>query len=161
MSTEAFESVKIARDSKRPTGLDYINAMFSEFFELHGDRRFGDDAAIVGGVAYLGRQPVTVIAIEKGHTIKERNARLSGAPHPEGYRKGSPITYAEGLEGNLLLIHGTGDDNVHYQNCEMLVNKLIKNGKMFTQISYPMRSHSINEREGTTLHLEHLPAGGK
>ena len=61
--------------------------MFSEFFELHGDRRFGDDAAIVGGVAYLGRQPVTVIAIEKGHTIKERNARLSGAPHPEGYRK--------------------------------------------------------------------------
>ena len=73
-------------------------------------------------------------------------------------------------EGNLLLIHGTGDDNVHYQNCEMLVNKLIKNGKMFTQISYPMRSHSINEREGTTLHLrktmakywlEHLPAGGK
>lgn len=87
MSTEAFESVKIARDSKRLTGLDYINAMFSEFFELHGDRRFGDDAAIVGGVAYLGRQPVTVIAIEKGHTIKERNARLSGAPHPEGYRK--------------------------------------------------------------------------
>ena len=87
MSTEAFESVKIARDSKRPTGLDYINAMFSEFFELHGDRCFGDDAAIVGGVAYLGRQPVTVIAIEKGHTIKERNARLSGAPHPEGYRK--------------------------------------------------------------------------
>ena len=87
MSTEAFESVKIARDSKRPTGRDYIHAMFSEFFELHGDRRFGDDAAIVGGVAYLGRQPVTVIAIEKGHTIKERNARLSGAPHPEGYRK--------------------------------------------------------------------------
>ena len=87
MSTVAFESVKLARDSKRPTGLDYINAMISEFFELHGDRRFGDDAAIVGGVAYLGRQPVTVIAIEKGHTIKERNARLSGAPHPEGYRK--------------------------------------------------------------------------
>lgn len=87
MSTEAFESVKIARDSKRPTGLDYINAIFHEFFELHGDRRFADDAAIVGGVAWLGRQPVTVIAIEKGHTIKERNARLSGAPHPEGYRK--------------------------------------------------------------------------
>lgn len=87
MSTEAFESVKIARDSKRPTGLDYINAIFREFFELHGDRRFADDAAIVGGVAYLGKRPVTVIAIEKGHSIKERNARLSGAPHPEGYRK--------------------------------------------------------------------------
>lgn len=87
MSTEAFESVKIARDSKRPTGLDYINAIFREFFELHGDRRYADDAAIVGGVAYLGKRPVTVIAIEKGHSIKERNARLSGAPHPEGYRK--------------------------------------------------------------------------
>ncbi len=87
MSNQAFESVKIARDSKRPTGLDYINAIFSEFFELHGDRCFGDDAAMVGGIGYLGTRPVTVIAIEKGHSIKERNARLSGAPHPEGYRK--------------------------------------------------------------------------
>ena len=90
--------------------------------------------------------------------------------NPEGYKKGSPITYAAGLEGNLLMIHGTGDDNVHYQCCEMLVNELVKHGKMFSQISYPMRSHGIYEREGTTLHLrktmakywlEHLPAGGK
>lgn len=73
--------------------------------------------------------------------------------NPEGYRKGSPITYVEGLKGNLLLIHGTGDDNVHYQSCEMLVNELVKHGKVFSQISYPMRSHSINERPGTTLHL--------
>ena len=98
--------------------------------------------------------------------------RYMSAPqeNPEGYRKGSPITYAEGLKGNLLLIHGTGDDNVHYQNCEMLVNKLVEYGKMFSQISYPMRSHGIYERPGTTLHLrksmakywiEHLPAGGK
>lgn len=90
--------------------------------------------------------------------------------NPEGYRKGSPITYASGLKGNLLLIHGTGDDNVHYQNCEMLVDELVKHGKMFSQVSYPMRSHGIYERPGTTLHLrmtmakywlEHLPAGGK
>lgn len=90
--------------------------------------------------------------------------------NPEGYRKGSPITYASGLEGNLLLIHGTGDDNVHYQNCEMLIDELIKHGKIFSQISYPMRSHSISEGEGTTLHLrksmakywqDYLPAGGK
>ncbi len=73
--------------------------------------------------------------------------------NPEGYRKGSPISYVEGLEGNLLLIHGTGDDNVHYQSCEMLVNELVKHGKIFSQISYPMRSHSINERPGTSLHL--------
>ena len=103
-------------------------------------------------------------------TIYQERYMNTPQNNPEGYDKGSPISDAEGLEGNLLLIHGTGDDNVHYQNCEMLVNKLIKNGKMFTQISYPMRSHSINEREGTTLHLrktmakywlEHLPAGGK
>lgn len=90
--------------------------------------------------------------------------------NPEGYRKGSPISYTEGLKGNLLLIHGTGDDNVHYQNCEMLVDELVKHGKIFSQISYPMRSHGIYEREGTTLHLrksmadywlKHLPAGGK
>ncbi len=90
--------------------------------------------------------------------------------NPEGYRKGSPISYAEGLQGNLLLIHGTGDDNVHYQSCEMLVDELVKHGKVFSQISYPMRSHGIYEREGTSLHLrksmakywlDHLPAGGK
>ena len=90
--------------------------------------------------------------------------------NPEGYEKGSPITYAENLEGNLLLIHGTGDDNVHYQNCEMLINKLIEEEKIFYQVSYPMRTHSISEREGTDEHLwktienfwlKFLPAGGK
>jgi dipeptidyl-peptidase-4 len=88
----------------------------------------------------------------------------------EGYRKGSPITYADGLKGNLLLIHGTGDDNVHYQSCEMLVNELVRHGKVFSQISYPMRSHGISERAGTTFHLrksmadywlKNLPAGGR
>ena len=72
---------------------------------------------------------------------------------PEGYRKGSPIGYAAGLKGNLLLIHGTGDDNVHYQSCEMLVNELIRLGKVFYQLSYPMRAHGIHEGEGTTFHL--------
>lgn len=90
--------------------------------------------------------------------------------NPEGYAKGSPISYVDGLKGNLLLIHGTGDDNVHYQNCEMLINELVKHGKMFSIMSYPMRTHAINEGDGTTLHLrktmekywlDNLPAGGK
>lgn len=90
--------------------------------------------------------------------------------NPEGYDKGSPISYAGGLEGNLLLIHGTGDDNVHYQNCEMLADKLIENGKVFSQVSYPMRTHGISEGKGTTLHLrktmakywlDNLAAGGR
>lgn len=87
MNKLPYERVKTARSAKRPTGLDYIGAIFEDFFELHGDRRFADDAAIVGGVATLNGQPVTVIAIEKGHSTKERTARAFGAPHPEGYRK--------------------------------------------------------------------------
>ena len=103
-------------------------------------------------------------------TIYQERYMNTPQANPDGYRKGSPISYAEGLKGNLLLIHGTGDDNVHYQSCERLVNELVRLGKIFSQISYPMRSHSINEREGTTLHLrktmadywlKHLPAGGR
>ncbi len=87
MSGAAYDRVKLARDSKRPTGLDYIRNIFKGFTEFHGDRRFGDDPAIVGGIARLNGSPVTVIAIEKGHTAKERSRRNFGAPHPEGYRK--------------------------------------------------------------------------
>ena len=87
MSVAAYERVKLARDNGRPTGLDYIRNLFQGFLEFHGDRRYGDDPAIVGGVARLGETPVTVIAIEKGHTVKERTSRNFGAPHPEGYRK--------------------------------------------------------------------------
>lgn len=81
--------------------------------------------------------------------------RYMGLPseNAEGYFKGSPVNSASGLQGNLMIIHGTGDDNVHYQAMEMLINELVKNGKMFTMMTYPMRSHGINEREGTTMHL--------
>lgn len=87
MSGAPYERVKIARSNARPTGLDYIRNIFKGFIEFHGDRRFADDPAIVGGIALLGGEPVTVIAIEKGHTAKERVARNFGAPNPEGYRK--------------------------------------------------------------------------
>ncbi|TFG76165.1 MAG: S9 family peptidase, partial [Chrysiogenales bacterium] len=71
----------------------------------------------------------------------------------EGYREGSPINFAKDLKGNLLIVHGTGDDNVHYQNFEQLVNELIANNKLFTMMAYPNRSHGIYEGKGTTLHL--------
>lgn len=82
-----YERLKIARDSERPSGVDYINNIFEGFIELHGDRRYADDSAIVGGVARLNSTPVTVIAIERGHTVKEHAERNFGSPHPEGYRK--------------------------------------------------------------------------
>ncbi len=87
MNEAAYERVRLARDNNRPTGLDYIKNIFKGFIEFHGDRRYADDPAIVGGIAKLNGDPVTVIAIEKGHTAKERTYRNFGAPHPEGYRK--------------------------------------------------------------------------
>lgn len=87
MAVKPYERVKLARAADRPTGFDYIKNIFTSFFEFHGDRRFADDPAIVGGVGRLNGVPVTVIAIEKGHTAKERAQRNFGAPNPEGYRK--------------------------------------------------------------------------
>ena len=87
MSRSAYETVRLARSNRRPTGLDFIPGLFTDFFELHGDRRYGDDAAVVGGLAELEGKSITVIAIEKGHSIRERMLRSFGAPQPEGYRK--------------------------------------------------------------------------
>jgi dipeptidyl-peptidase-4 len=90
--------------------------------------------------------------------------------NPKGYHDGSPINFAENLQGDLLIMHGTADDNVHYQSYEMLVDRLIKYNKLFSMMSYPMRAHGINERENTSYHLrqtmekfwlEKLPPGGR
>jgi dipeptidyl-peptidase-4 len=84
--------------------------------------------------------------------------RYMGLPsgNAEGYEQGSPITHAGGLQGNLLLIHGTGDDNVHYQSSEQLVDKLIELDKTFSFMMYPDRSHSIDEKENTKRHMYRL-----
>lgn len=74
----------------------------------------------------------------------------------EAYEQSAPITHAKNLQGNLLLIHGTGDDNVHYQASERLINELIKHNKQFEFMAYPNRSHSLREGKGTTLHLKTL-----
>jgi len=83
----AYETVKTARSTRRPTSMDFISGLFTGFIELHGDRRFADDRAVVGGLARLGERAVTVIGIEKGHSTRERMLRSFGAPQPEGYRK--------------------------------------------------------------------------
>lgn len=74
--------------------------------------------------------------------------------YAEGYKEGSPITHAKNLQGKLLLIHGTGDDNVHYQGTERLINELVKHNKQFEFMSYPNRTHGIWEGEGTTVHTK-------
>ena len=96
--------------------------------------------------------------------------RYMGLPdaNAAGYKLGSSIHYADGLKGDLLIIHGSGDDNVHVQGTEKLVNRLIELGKPFDAMIYPNRSHSISEGSGTTVHvyrkiaryfLDHLPPG--
>jgi dipeptidyl-peptidase 4 len=84
--------------------------------------------------------------------------RYMGLPRDnfEGYRNGSPMNFAKNLKGNLLLIHGTGDDNCHYQTTEMLINELIKHNKQFSMMAYPNRTHSIKEGRNTTRHLRSL-----
>jgi dipeptidyl-peptidase-4 len=98
--------------------------------------------------------------------------RYGGLPqdHPEEWRQSSPITFASQLKGQLMVVHGTGDDNVHYQGTEALIDALIKANKQFSLMVYPNRSHGIYEGRGTTRHLyglftgfinEKLPAGPK
>jgi len=98
--------------------------------------------------------------------------RYMGVPQTNraGYDRGSPIRFAEGLKGNLLIVHGTGDDNVHYQGLERLINRLVELGKPFDMMAYPNRSHAISEGEGTSYHIysllarylwQHVPAGGQ
>jgi dipeptidyl-peptidase-4 len=98
--------------------------------------------------------------------------RYMGLPqeNAKGYHDGSPISFAEGLQGKLLIIHGTGDDNVHFQGDQRLINRLVELGKQFDFMEYPNRTHGIAEGRGTSLHVytmisryleEHLPAGGR
>jgi dipeptidyl-peptidase-4 len=98
--------------------------------------------------------------------------RYMGLPqeNKQDFILGSPITYAKNLKGNLLYMHGTGDDNVHYQNAELLINELVKYNKVFSLMAYPNRTHSISEGEGTSRHVatmftdfirKNCPGGGR
>ena len=136
------------------TFIDYVEAMrlscsFGEFVENLKTVRYRE-----GNVSFAGRNHFFTDWIE----------------NREDFIKGSPITYAKNLQGNLLYIHGTGDDNVHYANAEMLINELVKYNKQFQFMAYPNRTHSISEGEGTFEHLstlytnflrKHCPPGGR
>jgi dipeptidyl-peptidase-4 len=89
-------------------------------------------------------------------TIYQERYMSTPQDNPEGFRDGSPITHAANLQGNLLIVHGTGDDNVHYQGTERLINVLIENNLPFTMMAYPNRSHGIYEGRNTTRHLHEL-----
>ncbi|HMV87706.1 MAG TPA: acetyl-CoA carboxylase carboxyltransferase subunit alpha [Blastocatellia bacterium] len=86
-TVEAFDRVKLARHDRRPYALDFIERIFTDFVEIHGDRKFGDDPAIVAGLANFRGQPVAIVAHQKGRDLKERQTRNFGMPKPDGYRK--------------------------------------------------------------------------
>lgn len=84
---DAMKSVTIARMIRRPNTRQFIQEIFDDFMEFHGDRHFAEDGAVIGGIATLGGSPVTVIGIQKGHTLEENVSCNFGSPNPEGYRK--------------------------------------------------------------------------
>jgi dipeptidyl-peptidase-4 len=109
---------------------------------------------------------------DEAHYDSIYQERYMGLPeqNKQGYHDGSPISFADGLKGHLLVVHGSGDDNVHFQGTELLVNRLIALGKPFDFMDYPNRTHGIYEGPGTSLHVysliaryleEHVPAGGR
>lgn len=83
----AAEIVAESRKVQRPTSIEFIEKIFDDFIELHGDRAFADDKAVVGGIATLGNMAITVVGVQKGHTVAENVERRFGAPNPDGYRK--------------------------------------------------------------------------
>jgi len=108
---------------------------------------------------------------DESHYDSIYQERYMGLPeqNKQGYHDGSPINFAQGLTGHLLVVHGSGDDNVHFQGTEMLINKLVELGKPFDFMDYPNRTHSISERPGTSYHVysliaryleTHVPPGG-
>lgn len=87
MTRTAWEKQLLVREKSRPTIHDYLPRIFEEFFELHGDRSYGDDGAILGGVGRLNGVPVTILAEVKGRNLEENKKSNFAMPHPEGYRK--------------------------------------------------------------------------
>jgi dipeptidyl-peptidase-4 len=113
---------------------------------LHSIFRHGDVFKSAIAIAFVSHQTLY------DNIYQERYMGLP-TENVEGYREGSPVTHAHKLNGNLLIVHGTADDNVHYQNFELLANELIKHNKLFSMMSYPMRDHGIYQGKNTTLHL--------
>ncbi len=99
----AIERVRLARNPARPQTLDYVEHLVRDFLEIHGDRRFADDGAIVGGLGYFGRRPVVIVGHQRGRSTHERLRRNFGKPHPEGYRKAARLYQLAGRFGLPLI----------------------------------------------------------
>jgi acetyl-CoA carboxylase carboxyl transferase subunit alpha len=90
-SLSPLDRVRLARNPARPQTMDYVEALIADFFEIHGDRRYGDDGAIVAGLGFFGRRPVAIVGQQRGRSTSERIRRNFGKPRPEGYRKAARV----------------------------------------------------------------------
>ncbi|MCM3127303.1 MULTISPECIES: acetyl-CoA carboxylase carboxyltransferase subunit alpha [unclassified Paenibacillus] len=102
-SITAPQKMHLARHQQRPTSLDLISLIFTDFMELHGDRQFGDDLAVVGGLAKLNGRPVTIIGQQRGKDTKDNIARFFGSPHPEGFRKALRLMHQANKFGRPII----------------------------------------------------------
>ena len=100
---KSCEKIKIARHQKRPTSLDLISLIFTDFIELHGDRLHGDDLAVVGGLAKIGNMPITVLGQQRGKHMKDNIARCFGSAHPEGFRKALRLMHQANKFGRPII----------------------------------------------------------
>ena len=118
----ASEKMRIIHDTKRPMITDYINELFTDFTELHGDRYFSDDHAILGGVGYFNGTPVTVIGHRKGRTIEQNMDANFGMAHPEGYRKALRLAHqAEKFHRRRVLRRWRGGTRSGRGHCPLFV----------------------------------------
>jgi dipeptidyl-peptidase-4 len=133
---------------------DYVDSTRIGIWGWSGGGQMSLNAIFRYPELYSTAMAIAFISDERNYdTIYQERYMALPETNPDGYINGSPITFAHQLKGNLLIMNGTGDDNCHYQNAEMLENELIKYNKMFTAVPYPMRTHSISERENTTRHV--------
>jgi len=142
-----WKNVELARHPDRPYALDYIKRIFDNFIELHGDRAFGDDAAIVGGIAFLDSRPVTIIANQKGRTLKENVMRNYGMAHPEGYRKALRLAKeAEIFSRPIITIIDTPGAYPGLESEERCIGESIaRNLREFSQLLTPVINIVIGE----------------
>ena len=144
---EAWDHVAIARHDKRPYSLDYIELLFEEFMELHGDRRFGDDGAVVAGLARFEGEPVAVIGQQKGRTAAERKARNFGMARPEGYRKAMRVMQFAARMGRpiITLVDTPGADCLEDSEGRGISEAIATNQRDMFFLPVPMVTAIIGE----------------
>jgi acetyl-CoA carboxylase carboxyl transferase subunit alpha len=144
---EPWEIVQIARHPQRPYTLDYINRIFERFVELHGDRRFGDDGAMVAGVGFLDEVPVAVVGQQKGRTASERRERNFGMARPEGYRKALRIMEMAARFGRpiITLIDTPGADCLADSESRGISEAIANNQRAMFALPVPVISVILGE----------------